>query len=275
MNKKLLFTGAALILLSVIIAVSIKINKKDKAPQAASAGNYGSAASLSSLAKELETRGELVEARSAYQKLLNEIPNAGLNDIMSWQKKVEDLNMKLLFSPAPTPGSTLYEIKPGDTLAKIAAEFKTTPELIKRSNNLASDKIIPGRKIKIWTVPFTLLVDKSQNTLLLKANEEVIKAYIVSTGKNNSTPVGVFKITNKLMNPTWFKAGTVVPADSPENILGSRWMGFELPGYGIHGTTDPKSLGTQVTQGCVRLSNSDVEELYSLLPTGTEVTIVD
>jgi lipoprotein-anchoring transpeptidase ErfK/SrfK len=118
-------------------------------------------------------------------------------------------------------------------------------------------------------------VYKSQNILILKTDEEIIKTYIVSTGKNNSTPVGTFKIANKLINPTWFKAGAVVAAGSPENILGTRWLGFNLPGYGIHGTTDPKSVGKQVTEGCVRMLNSEVEELYSIVPVGTEVTIVD
>jgi lipoprotein-anchoring transpeptidase ErfK/SrfK len=144
-----------------------------------------------------------------------------------------------------------------------------------KDNSLSDDKILPGRKIKVWTAPFSMVVDKSQNSLILKTNEEIIKTYTVSTGINNSTPIGNFKITNKLINPTWFKAGAVVPPGSPENILGSRWLGFNLPGYGIHGTSDPQSLGKQVTQGCVRMSNSDVEELYTIIPIGTEVTIID
>ena len=194
---------------------------------------------------------------------------------MNWQKKLEAINIKLLFSPALTPRSMSYQIKPGDTLSKIAKTFNTTVELIKKSNGIPNDKILPGRDIKVWNAPFTILVDKSQNILILKTDEEVIKTYIVSTGTDNSTPVGNFKITTKLVNPTWFKAGAVVPADSPENILGSRWMGFNLAGYGIHGTTEPEELGKQVTHGCVRMSNSDVEELYTIVPIGTEVTIVD
>ena len=67
----------------------------------------------------------------------------------------------------------------------------------------------------------------------------------------------------------------VIPADSPDNILGSRWMGFDLPGYGIHGTTEPESIGKSCTQGCVRMLNSEVEELYDIVPVGTEVTILD
>jgi lipoprotein-anchoring transpeptidase ErfK/SrfK len=120
-----------------------------------------------------------------------------------------------------------------------------------------------------------MLIDKSQNTLALKSDEEILKTYVVSTGMNNSTPTGKFKIVNKLINPTWFKTGVIVPSGSPENILGSRWMGFDIAGYGIHGNHDPQSLGKQATQGCVRMSNSDVEELYAIVPIDTEVTIVD
>jgi lipoprotein-anchoring transpeptidase ErfK/SrfK len=52
-------------------------------------------------------------------------------------------------------------------------------------------------------------------------------------------------------------------------------MGFNLAGYGIHGTVEPQNLGKQVTQGCVRMSNPQVEELYAIVPQGTEVTIID
>ena len=52
-------------------------------------------------------------------------------------------------------------------------------------------------------------------------------------------------------------------------------MGISQQGYGIHGTTDPASIGAQVTAGCVRMSNPEVEELYAIVPEGTEVVIVD
>lgn len=232
-----------------------------------------SAAMLLSKAKDLQAKGDLPALKSVYQLLVSDFSNS--NEVMNWQKKIDDINIRLLFSPVVTPKSTLYEIKSGDTLAKIARKFKTTPDLIKRSNNLSSDKIIPGRKLKVWTAPFSIFVDKSLNILILKADDEIIKTYNVSTGKNNCTPIGTFKINSKLVNPTWYKSGAVVPSGSPENILGTRWLGIDLPSYGLHGTTEPQKLGQQVTQGCVRLSNADVEELYTIVPIGTEVVIVD
>jgi lipoprotein-anchoring transpeptidase ErfK/SrfK len=267
-NKKLL-----IIILAVTIAVICVFLGIKKSISLIRPSHNSSVYNLLNQARNLEAKGELLEAKSIYQKLVNdfiESPDVGI-----WQKKAENINIKLLFSPTITPKSIVYQIKPGDTLNKIARAHKTTAELIMKSNNISDSLIIPGRKIKIWNAPFSILVDKSQNIMLLKSDEEVIKTYIVSTGKDNCTPVGVFKVVNKLANPTWFKAGAVVPAGSPENVLGTRWMGFDLAGYGIHGTTEPKELGKQVTQGCVRLGNSDVEELYDIIPTGTEVTIVE
>ena len=148
-------------------------------------------------------------------------------------------------------------------------------DLIKRKNNLTGDVIQVGKKLYIWTGLFNIFVDKSQNILLLKDGDEVIKAYDVATGANNVTPVGTFTITSKLVNPVWFKAGAIIPPESPQNILGSRWLGFDLPGYGIHGTVEPNEMRQQVTAGCVRMRNEDVEELYSLVPVGTVVVVKD
>jgi len=272
--RRVILTIIVVVTVFLLVVLIIMGVRKVSAPSGGSKkANPVSVTSLVALAKDLEAKGSLLEAKAAYQKLIAEIPNAA--EVMSWQKKVEEINVKLLFSPIPTPKSTTYTIKPGDTLTKIAREFKTTTELLQKSNRLNGDKIVPGQRIKVSTAAFTILVYKSQNILILKADDEFVKTYIVATGANNSTPVGTFKIVNKLTNPTWFKAGAVVPAESPENVLGTRWLGFDVSGYGIHGTIEPQTLGKSVTQGCVRMANPEVEELYAIVPQGTTVTIVD
>jgi lipoprotein-anchoring transpeptidase ErfK/SrfK len=180
-----------------------------------------------------------------------------------------------VFSKGADANSLIHEVKPGQNLTFISKKYKVTVDLIKKINQLSSDRLMPGMKLKIPTFVFSLVIDKSQNSLVLKGGEEVLKIYPCSTGENNSTPVGVFKIKDKLVNPTWYKAGTVVPFGSPKNVLVTRWMGFTKAGYGIHGTTEPEKIGRQVTAGCVRLRNEDVEELYALIPVGTEATLVD
>jgi lipoprotein-anchoring transpeptidase ErfK/SrfK len=224
-------------------------------------------------AKALAAEGKSLESKVAYEQIIAEHPD--YKDIEKVQNDLYDLNMKILFSNIPTPQTVIRDVKVGDTLGKISKQYNVSMDLIKVCNNLKGETVRVGQKLRIWTGKFSLLVNKSQNTLMLKSNEDVLKVYTVSTGANNSTPVGTFKIMVKLENPVWFKAGAVIPPESPENVLGTRWLGFDLEGYGIHGTVSPDKIGQQVTAGCVRMRNEDVEELYKIVPRGTAVTIVD
>ena len=120
---------------------------------------------------------------------------------------------------------------------------------------------------------YSILVDKSSNKLMLYFGDKLLKTYVVSTGANDSTPLGTFRVTTKLENPTWYKPGKVAGPQDKRNRLGTRWIGLSAKGYGIHGTTEPEKLGQSVSAGCVRMRNKDVEELFPFVKPGTEVTI--
>ena len=130
-------------------------------------------------------------------------------------------------------------------------------------------------KLKVSIAEYSIIVDKSEKVLRLYSNKEILKTYPVATGTQERTPIGTFTIVNKLEDPVWYRAGAILPPDSPENILGTRWLGFSLKGYGIHGTTLPETIGTDATLGCIRMYNHDVEELYSIIPLNTPVTVVE
>ena len=237
-----------------------------------------SAASVNQLLEEAaqhEANGEKLQARDAYAKIVEEHPD--YDKVEDIQTKMGDLSMAIICSNTASPKSVLHDVVPGDSLGKLAKQYNTTKELIKKSNGFKSDVIRVGQKLRIWNAPFSVFVDKSQNVLVLKTGEETVKVYRVSTGANNITPVGTFKIATKLANPVWFKPGSApIPPESPENVLGTRWMGFDTdPHYGIHGTTEPDKIGQQVTAGCVRMRNAEAEELFDILPAGTEVIIQD
>ncbi len=212
-------------------------------------------------------------AQTAYRQLLDHFPSSAL--VAETQKRLGNVNIALLFSPIVTDLDTIHQVRPGDTLGGIARANHTTIELIKRANSLEGDTIFPSQKLKVPKGHFSILVDKSQNELLLAENERFVKTYPVATGTDGSTPEGTFTIVNKVVNPIWYRQGAIVPPESAENILGTRWMGISEKGFGIHGTTQPESIGAQATAGCVRMTNSDVEELFAIVPVGTEVTIVD
>ncbi len=255
-----------LFLVLTLITSGVGLEKKVEAAQNQHA--------LVARAKEYESQGKLLQARQIYEKILtrSELP-PGLRE--ATRKKYEQVSIKLIQSKLEMPESDFYTVKAGDSLYKIAKKYDTTIALIKKSNGLKADTIVPGAKLKVLTAPFSVRVDKSKNELMLDLGGRPLKKYRVSTGKNNSTPVGKFKITVKLENPTWYYADAVVPPGSPDNYLGTRWLGFDIEGYGIHGTTFPESIGKQESLGCVRMLNKDVEELYELVPEGTRVMIQD
>lgn len=226
------------------------------------------------LAEAYENKGNLVVARDLYSVILAGYQN--IDNVFEIQERLEALNIKILFSKTITEDDIKYEVMPGDTLSGISKKFGTTIDLIKSANALKDDTIRLGSTLKISKLKYKIIVDKSQNILTLFSDKDrLIKTYKVSTGENNCTPTGTFTIVNKIKNPVWYTEGAIVPAESPDNILGSRWLGISEKGYGIHGTTAPEDLGKQATKGCVRMSNSEVEELYMIVPVGTEVTIVD
>ena len=224
-------------------------------------------------ASQAEAQNDKVKVKEAYTKIVTDYPE--YDKVAEVQDKLGDLNLNIITSNVATPQTVIHDVVPGDSLGKLAKQYNTTKELIKKSNGLKSDVIRVGAKLRIWNAPFNVQVNKGQNILTLKTGDEIVKIYRVSTGANNITPVGTFKIATKLTNPVWFKPGSApIPPESPENVLGTRWMGFDTdPHYGIHGTTEPDKIGQQVTAGCVRMRNNDVEELYDLLPAGTQVVV--
>jgi lipoprotein-anchoring transpeptidase ErfK/SrfK len=228
---------------------------------------------MDDLAQLYETKGLVLKAKNLYQEAILSYPEA--EEAAAIQEKLWNLNIKILFSGLADDKSQIYEVQPKDTLISIAKKFNTTVPLIKESNDLDNEIIRPQDRLKVVNANFSIIVDKSQNTLTLKSGDDVVKIYDVSTGKDNCTPVGEFTIENKLVNPVHYKKGEIVPAESPDNVLGSRWMGLSAPSYGIHGTIDEETIGSQITEGCVRMRNKDVEELFVIVPVGTKVTIVN
>lgn len=255
--------------------------KGAKAPSAAAVSSHKegtsseaqSARVLFAQGQRAQAEGSFTEAKSLYTQVMQH--PAGAEFAASAQERLGQVNMRLLLSAVATPESQSYDVQAGDTLSKIAKSFHTTVELLKAGNGLTSDRIRPLQRLKVVRANFSVIVDKSQNTLTLKQGEEVLKVYRCATGSGGITPAGNFHIVNRIVDPPWYSPQGVIPQGDPRNILGSRWLGFDVPGYGIHGTTDPTSIGKSVTQGCIRLANSDVEEIFTFLPEGTPVTIVE
>lgn len=120
-----------------------------------------------------------------------------------------------------------------------------------------------------------ILISIPDRKLALIEDGKVVKVYPIAVGKRSTpTPAGEFQIINRITDPTWYghESGQPVPP-GPENPLGSRWMGLSKKGYGIHGTNAPTSIGKRASHGCIRMAQSDLEELFELMRVGDVVVL--
>lgn len=108
---------------------------------------------------------------------------------------------------------------------------------------------------------YKIVINTSTFQLLLYEDNNIIKIYPVAVGKSTTpTPKGTFRIINK--------------APNPGGPFGSYWMGLSIRGYGIHGTNDDSSIGKAISHGCIRMHNSDINDLSRTVPLGTIVEIL-
>ena len=118
---------------------------------------------------------------------------------------------------------------------------------------------------------------------------EVVYTFPVGLGRFDwKTPVGAFRVTAKVKDPTWVvpddiykehlerdgEAEHVVPGGDDDNPLGHYKLDLSLPEYGIHGTNVPWGVGMEVSHGCIRLYPEDIERLFHKTKVGTPGTIV-
>ena len=118
-----------------------------------------------------------------------------------------------------------------------------------------------------------ILVSIPDRKLALFENGNLVRIYRVAVGKTSTpSPVGEFKIVNRVSNPTYYHKGQVIAAGKG-NPVGTRWMGLSAKGYGIHGTNQPNSIGKAASTGCIRMSKQDLEELFAIVDVGDTVQI--
>src|SRR5438309_2529000 len=118
-----------------------------------------------------------------------------------------------------------------------------------------------------------IVVSIPDRKLALVEDGRVVKIYNTAVGKPSTpTPTGNFKIVRRVVDPVWSANGkTVAPGKS--NPVGTRWIGLDKKGYGIHGTNAPSSIGKSASHGCVRMKRADLEQLFTKVRAGDQVVI--
>ncbi len=107
-----------------------------------------------------------------------------------------------------------------------------------------------------------IVVSIPDRKLALVEDGRVLRTYPVAVGAAVSpSPTGQFKVVSRLSRPTYYHPGVVIPPGKG-NPLGTRWIGLDRKGYGIHGTNEPRSIGKAASHGCIRMAKADLEQLF-------------
>ena len=118
-----------------------------------------------------------------------------------------------------------------------------------------------------------IVVSIPDRKLALIENGAVVKVYQTAVGAPRTpSPTGNYKVNQRIADPTWYYKGRIVPPGKT-NPLGTRWMGLSCKGYGIHGTSNPSSIGKNASHGCIRMRNREVEDLFARIEVGDAVEI--
>ncbi|HEY3093374.1 MAG TPA: L,D-transpeptidase [Vicinamibacterales bacterium] len=118
-----------------------------------------------------------------------------------------------------------------------------------------------------------VVVSIPDRKLAVVENNAVVQVFDVAVGAPSTpSPSGTFTIVNRVANPTYYHPGTVI-APGARNPIGTRWIGLNQKGYGIHGTDQPSSIGYAKSHGCIRLRNADVERLFERVRPGDVVEL--
>lgn len=111
--------------------------------------------------------------------------------------------------------------------------------------------------------PLRLLVDKQRHMLQLLMGDDALLQTPVGLGADGATPVGTFRVAERVLEPAGSKPGVYGAA------------AFGLGDIAVHGTLDEASIGRDASHGCIRVADAEMSALYPFVPKGTKVQVVE
>lgn len=216
-------------------------------------------------------------------------------------KKLTAIAGQTLLSSKVVEGDPLAyttQLRKGETLAAAVKRCGcgVPASFIAKINGVSESYSRTGATVKMLRGPFHARISKHDFSLdvYLKSGKEMIfvKRVKVALGRNDSTPLGTFRITGKAVKATWTPPKSMRKTHPKPVKWGQKgyplgrdgiFMGLRgidkntrgAKGYGIHSTNSQGSIGQARSHGCVRVGNGDIGSLYSMFTDGaTTVQIV-
>ncbi len=195
-----------------------------------------------------------------------------------------------------------YTVVKADSISLVAAKLGVSQQHLRRMNGLdtrgylkiGQQLVYDNRKIIPQRIKDGIIINIPDRTLYYFQQDILVASLPVALGsatKNEKyvwqTPVGKFKVTAKMKDPTW----TVPPSiqtemeeqgkeviesipPGPENPLGKYAIRTSIPGILIHSTIKPASIYSFSSHGCIRISPERMEDFFPKILIDTRGEII-
>jgi lipoprotein-anchoring transpeptidase ErfK/SrfK len=178
--------------------------------------------------------------------------------------------------PVITPGKPGLKLNRPETVGRIEAALAVARRPLLRP---AAQTVAPS--VTAGSFGAVVVIYRGSNELHLYRGSQPWRTFQVATGQAiYPTPLGDWHVVDMQRNPWWrppdspWAKGLKPIPPGPGNPLGTRWMGLDAAGVGMHGTPDAASIGYSASHGCIRMRIPDAEWLFAHVRIGTPVFIV-
>ena len=182
--------------------------------------------------------------------------------------------------PGAYPSSTPPSQDRGTATAALPPEYQPERELTKELSPRFHRTVVDYPTVE---PPGTIIIDTPNTYLYLTIGHGKAIRYGIGVGREGFTWSGTEHVSRMKEWPDWLPPKAMIErqpylprfmAGGETNPLGARAMYLGNTEYRIHGTNQPSSIGTFVSSGCIRLTNEDVEDLYSRVTVRTTVIVL-
>ena len=240
--------------------------------------------------------GASVDVESSVERALHAAPGQRLDlrvnvDFKRLRRYVQRLDERLSI-PAQEATATLAGLQPVIEAGKpgVKINVKWTLQRLQAMLAVARRPVAVVRPVTEAVQPSVsasnfgavIVIHRGSNELYLYNGEKPWRTFQVATGQAiYPTPLGSWHIADMQRNPWWrppssaWAQGLKPIPPGPGNPLGTRWMGLDAAGVGMHGTPDAASIGYSASHGCIRMHIPDAEWLFHHVHIGTPVVITD
>lgn len=155
-----------------------------------------------------------------------------------------------------------YVVKPGDNLQRIARAYGVPWQLLAKINGVRDpENLDPGEELKVVRGPFDAMIRLDNYEMTLMLRDLYAGRFRIGLGGDSQNLEGAYRVEDKIVH------------DEPASPLGRYWIKL-TDRIGIHGTSDPRNLGSSGGPGSIFLGDQDLEDVHDILSIGSRVRIV-